>query len=160
VFASGTQANFQNFFTLLFSNQSTRSAGEAQAANVAQIGGNATINVMMSDSFTLLFSVLVSSPNESQKTIIRQRFTELVALVDALFSSFPGLENYQNSTVLRSNPDNARFYQLYDQFLTNALEIMANPGYALEFYSNSSTIENIIEQVALGGKISLQAQIR
>jgi hypothetical protein len=158
VFASNTQANFQNFYTLLFSNQSTISAREAQAANVAKIGGNATITRLFSDSISALLSNLTSSPDENQQIIIRQTIKETLGLSYAFISTLPGMENFENNTVLRSNPDNARFYQIYEELQMEGVEIIANPASALAYFSNISVIIKMSETIVLAGKISLQSR--
>jgi hypothetical protein len=122
------------------------------------MGGNATITRLFFDSLSSLLSNLKSSPNESQKAVIRQGVTEVLGRSDDFYAAFPGLENFKNNTDLQSNPSNARFFQLYEQFQNDGRQLIANPAYALEYFSNSSTISRIIEIAILTGKTSLQAR--
>jgi hypothetical protein len=134
------------------------SAAEAQAAIVEKMGGNAIITRLFFNSLSAVLSNIKSNPNESEKAVFRQSLSELLGRSDNFYAAFPGLENFKNDTVLQSNPDNAKFFQLYEQFQNDGSQLIANPAYALEYFSNSSTINSMIEVTILTGKISLQAR--
>lgn len=122
------------------------------------MGGSTAITLQFFDSFSNLLSIAPRHSSASQEAAIRQGTAEVMILVDQFYSAFPGLEDFQTSVTLRSNPENARFYELYEGFQMNVLHIFADPAYALPYLTNSNTISQIVEITVLCAKASQLSQ--
>jgi hypothetical protein len=157
-FSRNTLLNYQDFFALLLASEPTANIIELQAANVASIGGSLSITLNLFDSFALLFGNLTNSPSTAQQTLITQGISKVLSLADSYFSSFLGLANFKTDAVLQSNPNNSRFYQLYNEIQQELATIMADPATALAYFSNSSVINKFTETAILVGKVSIDSQ--
>jgi hypothetical protein len=156
VFSSNTEKNYENLFALLIRNMPT--AIDRQAANVASIGGSEAITRDLFDSFALLYSNLTSSPSAAQQALIAQGTSKVLSLADSYFSSLPGLEIFKTDPALQSNPNNSRFYQLYNEIQQEVTAVIANPATALAYYSNSSVVSKFTETAVVAGKVSIDSQ--
>lgn len=145
-FSSGSQFNIRSYFILTVSNQDATNVAKAQAENVGEMGGNGTLAQQFFDSYGKFITNLIVYQNDTQEPSTFEEIVEILHFTDDCISSFPAMKDFWNNTVLRSDPETSRFYQLY--------EIINDEPY----FFNKTTLSNIIEITQLTAKTSIRSQ--
>ena len=148
VFANATLANFDNFFDLAFAGQDVTAVVAKQAAQVASMGGNASISDQLLNALESLLPILTNTPDTSQKALIAQKVADLLTLIKDLIASFPGIQNFETNPNLLTDPLNAAFYALYNQLKTDAQNLIADPALALAYFSDPAEQAKLAEIIA------------
>jgi hypothetical protein len=128
-------------------NEDASNVVSAQVENVGKMGGNATLAQKFFDSYGKFITDLIVYQNNTQEATTINLIVEILDFTDDCISSFSGMNGFKNNPVLRSDPENARFYQLYEQFQQ------------VPYVFNKTTLNNIIEITKLTGRTSVQSQI-
>ena len=110
------------------------------------------------DTLRALILVLSATPDETEKAQITQGATDLIVLTKELVASFPGMENFEMNQILLIDPENAPFYELYNQLQQFSQDLVSDPSSAFDYFSNKLVQEKIADLINLAIAVSQRAE--